>query len=81
MVDKMAWGRDWRSCFVSDTRNCLVANGGACFSPSRTAQLEYYRFEPSLREAVREFIEAEFPDFIFVSEDAGRGEKKEFFVR
>ena len=43
-------------------------------------ELEYFRFEPCLRFAVREFVGQENPDYIWDSEDAGRGEKRDFFV-
>ena len=43
-------------------------------------ELEYFRFEPALRRSVRDFIGSENSDYIWESEDAGRGEKREFFV-
>ncbi len=42
--------------------------------------MEYYRFEPALRSAVREFVGQEDPNYIWDSEEAGRGKKREFFV-
>jgi len=43
-------------------------------------ELEYFRFEPCLCDAVREFIGRHFSDYIWNTEDAGRGEKKSFFI-
>lgn len=47
---------------------------------SEAIELEFYRFEPFLRDAVREFIGKDYPSYIWASEDAGRGEKKDFFI-
>lgn len=43
-------------------------------------ELEYFRFEPCLREAVREFVASSHPSYIWESEDVGRGEKRDFFI-
>jgi DNA replication licensing factor MCM6 len=43
-------------------------------------ELEYFRFEPCLRDSVRGFVGQEYPDYIWQGEETGKGEKKEFFV-